>query len=68
VDVPGHVLIQTRQPEHPAVRLALKHDVKAFAEYELGMRKELGYRRTRASRSCVSKAVDDALVRAEADD
>ena len=42
-DVPGKVLIQTWQPEHPAVALAANHDVARFVERELADRRELGY-------------------------
>jgi len=42
-DAPGRVLIQTRQPEHPAIRLAATHDVTAFLEVELQARHELRY-------------------------
>ncbi|MGC4094319.1 MAG: primosomal protein N' [Polyangiaceae bacterium] len=41
--VPGRVLIQTRQPEHPAIVCAANHDVKAFVEQELEARRELAY-------------------------
>lgn len=40
---PGHVLIQTRNPEHPAISLALAHDVPGFVRYGLGDRQSLGY-------------------------
>jgi primosomal protein N' (replication factor Y) len=40
---PGRVLIQTRQPEHPAVELATRHDVDSFLSRELEARAELGY-------------------------
>lgn len=40
---PGRVIIQTRNPEHPAVRFALAHDVYGFGEQELADRKEAGY-------------------------
>jgi primosomal protein N' (replication factor Y) len=40
---PGTVLIQTWQPEHPAVALAVSHDVAGFVERELRDRKELDY-------------------------
>lgn len=40
---PGRVLIQTHQPNHPAIRLAATHDTKAFAEAELAERRELRY-------------------------
>jgi primosomal protein N' (replication factor Y) len=42
-ETPGRVLIQTRQPEHPAIVCAARHDVKAFVEQELLAREELGY-------------------------
>ncbi len=42
-DTPGHVLIQTKNPEHPAIALALKHDVMGFVEYGLLDRKSLSY-------------------------
>jgi primosomal protein N' (replication factor Y) len=42
-DVPGRVLVQTWDPEHPAVALAARHNVEAFLERELADRRELGY-------------------------
>ena len=42
-DKPGHVLIQTKNPEHPAIALALAHDVPGFVSYGLGDREALGY-------------------------
>lgn len=42
-DKPGEVLIQTRQPEHPAVALAARHDVAGFTEREMQERRELRY-------------------------
>jgi primosomal protein N' (replication factor Y) len=42
-DRPGKVLIQTRNPAHPAVAFAARHDVRGFVEHELLDRKELGY-------------------------
>jgi primosomal protein N' (replication factor Y) len=42
-DSPGRVLVQTYDPDHHAIRLALKHDVMAFFEHELKDRKELSY-------------------------
>lgn len=35
---PGLVLIQTYEPEHPAIVLAARHDYTAFAESELAIR------------------------------
>ncbi len=40
---PGTVLIQTRQPEHPAVHLACQNNVQGFVERELSERQELNY-------------------------
>jgi primosomal protein N' (replication factor Y) len=42
-DVPGRVIVQTWDPDHPAVALAARHDVDGFLERELGDRRELGY-------------------------
>jgi primosomal protein N' (replication factor Y) len=42
-DVPGRVIVQTWDPQHPAVALAARHDVDAFLERELTDRRELGY-------------------------
>ena len=42
-DAPGRVIVQTWDPEHPAVALAAKHDVDSFLERELVDRRELGY-------------------------
>ncbi len=39
----GAVLLQTRDPAHPAVALAKDHDVEGFADRELRLRAELGY-------------------------
>jgi primosomal protein N' (replication factor Y) len=40
---PGRVLIQTREPRHPAIELAARHDVKGFVRAELAARRELRY-------------------------
>jgi primosomal protein N' (replication factor Y) len=42
-DVPGRVVVQTWDPEHPAVALAARHDVDTFLARELADRRELGY-------------------------
>jgi primosomal protein N' (replication factor Y) len=42
-DLPGRVLVQTWDPDHPAVALAARHDVDAFLAREMTARRELGY-------------------------
>ncbi len=42
-DSPGKVLIQTRQPEHPAIAFALRHDVPGFLQQEMHDREELRF-------------------------
>lgn len=42
-DLPGEVILQTRNPEHPAIQHALAHDYAAFAREELVERHQLGY-------------------------
>ena len=39
---PGRVVVQTMNPDNPAVRLAAKHDYVAFAEQELAIRRRSG--------------------------
>jgi len=42
-DSGGEVILQTYQPEHPAVRLAAAHDYEAFFAFEIEQRREVGY-------------------------
>jgi len=42
-DLPGEVILQTRNPDHPALRHAMTHDYEGFAEEELATRREFGY-------------------------
>jgi primosomal protein N' (replication factor Y) len=39
----GRVLVQTYQPQVPAIRLAVAHDLPGFYAAELGVREELGF-------------------------
>lgn len=39
----GRVLVQTYQPQNPAIRLAVEHDLESFYEHELAVRKELRF-------------------------
>ncbi|MCH8524642.1 MAG: primosomal protein N' [Balneolales bacterium] len=39
----GTVYLQTRQPEHPALQFASRHDYESFARHEMQQRKDLQY-------------------------
>ncbi len=39
--LPGRVIVQTYNPDHPAITFASKHDVQGFARYELAQRRML---------------------------
>ncbi len=57
-DTPGRVIIQTYNPEHPALRYVVTHDVKGFAAAELAHRALARY----------PPYVRAAVVRVEAED
>ncbi len=40
---PGRVIVQTYQPQHPAIRAAAAHDYAAFYRAEYAARRSLGY-------------------------
>lgn len=42
-DKPGRVIIQTYQPDHPAIRAAAEHDRSIFSAPEAAIRSETGY-------------------------
>jgi len=42
-DLQGEVILQTRNPDHPALCHAVTHDYEGFAEEALAERRELGY-------------------------
>jgi len=42
-ETPGEIVVQTRTPDHPAIRRAAEHDYEGFAAAELRLRQELGY-------------------------
>jgi len=65
-DNPGEVLIQTRQPEHPAVALAAEHDVAGFTEREMQERRELRYPPFARLALVKVDAVDAAVAEREA--
>jgi primosomal protein N' (replication factor Y) len=66
-DTPGKVMIQTRDPEHPAVRFAVRHDVAGFLERELQDRAELGYPPCARLALVRVDSVDEGRARAEAE-
>lgn len=62
---PGHVVIQTFNPEHPAIILAKNHDFTAFFQTMVGERKAAGYPPFRGLVNIVfSGEVREAVVRA----
>jgi primosomal protein N' (replication factor Y) len=63
-DVPGRVIVQTWDPEHPAVALAARHDVDGFLERELRDRRELGYPPHARSALVRVDALDESVARA----
>ncbi len=63
---PGRVLIQTRNPDHPAIQLARRHDVNSFFDRELADRRELGYPPFARLAMVRVDAVDEALARSTA--
>jgi primosomal protein N' (replication factor Y) len=66
-EIKGRVLIQTRNPEHPAIVCAARHDVRAFVEQELAARRELGYPPFSRLALVRCDALDEARAEREAD-
>jgi primosomal protein N' (replication factor Y) len=66
-DVPGTVLIQTRHPSHPAIAMAVTHDVPGFVAKELQDREELGYPPYSRIALVRVDALDERVARSEAD-
>lgn len=64
----GRVLIQTFDPDHPAIRAAVLHDYRRFALQELPIRRELGYPPFGALARVVVRGAREAEVRHFADD
>ena len=42
-DIPGEVILQTRNPDHPAIQRATEHDYAGFVEEELPTRRQFHY-------------------------
>lgn len=58
----GRVLVQTFQPEHPAIQAAVRHDYAMFAKSELPERKMLGYPPYGAMGRVVSRGPSEIAV------
>ena len=65
-DAPGSVMIQTRQPDHPAVAFAARHDVTGFIASEMRDREELAYPPFARIALVRVDAADEARARDEA--
>ncbi|HVU00278.1 MAG TPA: primosomal protein N' [Polyangiaceae bacterium] len=66
-DRPGTVVIQTRNPKHPAILAAVKHDVGSFVEQELREREDVRYPPFSRIALVRIDAVDEAVARREAE-
>jgi primosomal protein N' (replication factor Y) len=62
----GHVILQTFQPEHHAIRAAARHDFRDFYATETGHRRELGYPPFRRLARLVYHDVREAAAEKEA--
>jgi primosomal protein N' (replication factor Y) (superfamily II helicase) len=59
----GEVVIQTYNPDHPAVRCAVNHDFRSFALKELALRREAGYPPFVSLLNVVFSGGEEAIVR-----
>jgi primosomal protein N' (replication factor Y) len=66
-DAPGTVIIQTRNPSHPAIQMAVSHDVASFVERELQDRRELSYPPFSRIALIRVDALDEGVARTECD-
>jgi primosomal protein N' (replication factor Y) len=64
----GHVLVQTLNPDMPAIRAAVRHDLAAFARTELPHRESLGYPPFAAMVRIVVRGRTERATRALADE
>lgn len=63
----GRVLVQTFSPDHPAIRLAARHDYRGFAESELALREKTGFPPFGSLVRLVVRAPDEGLARDSAE-
>lgn len=66
-ELPGTVVVQTRDPSHPAIAFASRHDVAGFVEHELQEREELAYPPFVRLALIRVDAIDEALAEAQAE-
>jgi len=64
----GRVVVQTTEPEHPAIVLAARGDYTGFARAELELRRERGYPPFGRILRFVFEGADEAAVRKGAED
>lgn len=65
-DLPGKVIIQTRNPEHPAIVFAKNHDVAGFVAHELEERADLAYPPFARMALLRISAIDEEFAEAQA--
>jgi primosomal protein N' (replication factor Y) (superfamily II helicase) len=59
----GRVIVQTLNPEHPAIVAAVRHDFPAFAAHELAVRKSANYPPFAAMIRLVVRGPSEAITR-----
>ncbi len=67
-ELAGKVVVQTFNPDHPAVRALISHDYEGFARAELQLRHEAGYPPWHRMIAIRLDATDEAAVRSAAAD
>ncbi|MFM8731929.1 MAG: primosomal protein N', partial [Phycisphaerales bacterium] len=63
----GRAIVQTFQPEAPAIRLAAAHDYESFAREELALRRRFGLPPWRRMARVVLRDADEERARADAE-
>ncbi|MEW6283041.1 MAG: primosomal protein N', partial [Candidatus Eremiobacterota bacterium] len=63
---PGHVMVQTMEPEHGCLQAAARHDYRGFYAEELKLRRQLGYPPFCRLLRLVASGPQEAAVQAEA--
>ncbi len=63
----GRIMVQTFDPEHPAIQCAARHDYEAFAAQELEHRRKFGYPPFARLARIVVRGADEEKVRKRAE-